>query len=79
MVCTDGVFVLAKCTNIKLYLMGTYATCAQILSLAFLVLAEVILSGGNEGSLLSGSDESDDELELSQGTVLEVFLCFESG
>ena len=61
--------------------MGIYATCAQILSLTFLILTEAILSGGNEGSLLSGSDESDDEPELSQlqGTLSEVFLCFESG
>ena len=49
--------------------MGIYATCAKIISLTFLVLTEAILSGGNEGSLSSGSDESDNELESSQGTV----------
>ena len=64
MVYIDDVSVL---TNIKIYLMGIYANCAQILSLTFLVLTEAILSGGNEGSLSSESDESGDEPELSQG------------
>ena len=70
MVYNDDVSVLA----IKLYLMGIYATCVQILSLTFLVLTEAILSGGNEGSLFSESDESGDEPELSQGRWYFVFL-----
>ena len=69
MVYIGDVFVLAKCTNIELCPLGIYATCAQILSLTFLVLTEAILSGGNEESLSSESDESSDEPKLSQGTV----------
>ena len=49
--------------------------CKSSLSLVFLFLAEAILSGDNEGSLSSESDESDDdEHELSKGTF--VVLCF---
>ena len=55
--------------HIELSLLGVYATCAQILSLTFLILTEAILSGGNEGSVSSESDESSDEPDLSQGTV----------
>ena len=56
--------------------MGIYATCTQILSLTFLVHTEAILSGGNEGSLSSESDdESGDEPEMSQGTVETVFMA----
>ena len=52
-------------TSIKLYPIR-----AQVLFVMFLYLAEAVLSGGNEGSLSSESDdESGDEPEMSQGTV----------